>query len=292
MFSVSVIPLKKGIQKDEEKSGFPPQSTTTSLLLRRGNDKQLVSQLTVFRYTTAVMTTKNIALIIGGIILVGAVSWSIYRGPLWNKDLGTSMAIPNIPDVATSIDSGKAKVVVSPGVEIDYGYATETPGAQAQGTKPRIDTPSLSRPLVIPASFSSENATSAKANIEILIVAIKKNPENGALWANLGMARKGIEDYVGAKEAYEHALKLMPNNSVVAENLGVVYSDYLKDYAKAEQYFRLAISIDPSVDYRYLRLFDMYLYGLKDTAKAKAILQEGLRAIPGNPSFKALLETM
>ncbi len=233
------------------------------------------------------MTPKKITIIVGVVILVGALSWSIYKGPLWKKGSGDTVPSPIVNDSS----KGEAKIV-SPGVNIDYGYTTKASSTPVKGVKPRVDAPSLNRQVVVPASFSSADTSLAKEHIGKLIDAIKKSPENGALWADLGMKRKGIEDYTGAREAYAYALKLMPNNAVVAENLGVIYSDYLKDYPKAEQYFRLSITLEPLVGYRYLRLFELYRYGLKDTGKAKAILEEGLKAIPGDPSLKVLLETM
>src|SRR3989338_6703251 len=142
-----------------------------------------------------------------------------------------------------------------------------------------------------PSSPASDTSATSSGEAK-LVQSIKKSPENGALWAEFGLKRKGIEDYEGAKEAYEYALKLMPNNAMVADSLGVIHGDYLKDYTKAVRYFRLAIDIDPSANYRYMRLFELYRYALKDNGKAKAILEEGLRAIPNEPSFQALLETV
>lgn len=224
-------------------------------------------------------------------MLTGALLWNIRTGSPWTSKSGVDVPVsPVIEGSATS--SGKAKPTVSPGVDIDYGYATGTSESPQKEGKLSASAPSLERPVVIPTSFSSADAELIKESISKLIGAIKKSPENGALWADLGMKRKGIEDYEGAKDAYLYAQKLMPNNAVVADSLGVIYGDYLKDYNKAEQYFRLAIDLDSLTSYRYLRLFDLYRYALKDTKKAKAVLEEGLRAIPGNPSFSMLLETM
>lgn len=225
-------------------------------------------------------------------MLVGALLWSIRTGPLWVKDSGVTTPISSTTEGSTATSSEKAKIVVSPEVNLDYGYATKTPVTSPKEVKSPSPTPSLSRPIVIPASFSPTDASLAKESIVKLIDAIKKSPENGALWADLGFKRKGIEDYEGAKEAYSYSQKLMPNNAVVADSLGVIYGDYLKDYPKAEQQFRLAITLDPSASFLYIRLFEFYRYALKDDVKAKAILEEGLRAIPGETSFQALLETI
>lgn len=232
------------------------------------------------------MTPKRIAIVAGGVVLLGALSWNVYKGPLWNRD--SRNEIP--PSIVTGTPNGEEAKMVSPGIE--YRYTTPASTTPQKEVKPRADIPSLNRLIVIPASFSPADASLIKEDIGKLIDAIKKSPENGALWATLGMKRKGIEDYEGAKEAYEYALKLMPNNAVVADSLGVIYGDYLKDYPKAEQHFRLALTLDPTASYLYMRLFEFYRYRVKDAGKAKAILEEGLRAIPGNSSLKTLLETM
>lgn len=242
------------------------------------------------------MTTKNSAITLGAVALAGLVLWTIYNGPLWVRkvksaaELNTATTtLPAIPITPSTASSGKADIS-SP--EIEYGYATPASPADAKGAVTGVAYPSLDRPIVIPASFSPEDATLIRERIKKLTDAILQAPSNGALWANLGLERKSIEDYTGAIEAYEYALKMMPNNAIVAENLGVLYGDYLRNYPKAEEYYRLAIAIDANAPHRYLRLFDLYQYALKDTEKAKAILEEGLRAIPGEPSLQALLETM
>ena len=240
------------------------------------------------------MTTQKIVTIGVGVALAGFALWSIYRGPLWVRDGDEHTLATTTPAVVatTSNDNREAKIVGSPDVNIEYGYASEATGTPQKTLKLAADSPSLNRAIIIPASFSPADASLIKESIAKLITAIKKRPDNGALWAELGLKRKGIEDYEGAKEAYEYALKLMPNNAMVADSLGVIYGDYLKDYTKAVRYFRLAIDIDPSANYRYMRLFELYQYALKDNGKAKAILEEGLRAIPNEPSLQALLETV
>jgi len=243
-----------------------------------------VAATLVWGYTTGVMKAQRIALVVGGLILAGAVFWTVRTGSLW-KNSSQSTVPASI--VSTPI-SGEAKLN-SP--ELKYGYVQASSTASA-GVKPGVSVPSLNRPLVIPKSFSPEIALSAKKNIETLIDALKKNSENATLWGELGMERKGIEDYEGAKEAYAYALKLQPNNAIFADNLGVIYGDYLKDYPKAEHYFLLAIKLDPKTEYRYLRALEFYQYALKDIPKAKAILKQGLVAIPGDVSFTTLLETL
>lgn len=240
------------------------------------------------------MTTKNIAITLGAIFLASLVLWTIYNSPLWVTKVksaaelnATTTTLPPTPITPSITGGGKAEIA-SP--EISYGYTAPASSTIGKGMQSDKGYPSLGRPIVIPASFSPEDATLIQERIKKLTDAILQAPSNGALWANLGLERKSIEDYTGAIDAYEYALKMMPNNAVVAENLGVLYGDYLRNYPKAEEYYRLSIAIDAAAPHRYLRLFDLYRYALKDTEKAKAILEEGLRTIPGEPSLQALLD--
>lgn len=231
------------------------------------------------------MNTKKITLFIGVIlVLIGTFLWSVSKGSLGDKGSGKDTQ-PSF--VSAETPSAKPETRTS-GITYGHEAATSTPSkGQFAGNSPK-----LNRPIVIPASFPADSAKAALEEITVLIARLKTKPENGALWANLGMARKGIEDYEGAKEAYEHAHQLLPKDSTIADNLGVIYGDYLQNYTKAEEYYRLALSLDSQTPYRYLRLFDFYRYLLKDTAKAKAILEEGLVTIPGEASFTSLLETL
>ncbi|KKW11124.1 MAG: Conserved hypothetical tpr repeat protein [Parcubacteria group bacterium GW2011_GWA2_49_9] len=234
------------------------------------------------------MIIKTPLVIVGVLVLAGAFFWIIYTGPVWNRGQGESKPPSIVSPLSKGVPYSDTAGVVSPGIEYDFVTSTSTPEKE----QPRVVTPKLDRPIIIPSSFSLEEANSARKEIEAFIASLKTNPTNAALWGQLGMARKGIEDYEGAKEAYEYALELIPTESVFADNLGVIYGDYLKNYPKAEAYYRLAVTLDPKTPYRYLRLYEFYSYLLKDSAKTRAVLEEGLRAIPGEPSFMALLEAL
>ena len=54
-------------------------------------------------------------------------------------------------------------------------------------------------------------------------------------WLVLGVYRKMIGDYESAKEVWEYASAIRPQNSVSFNNLGELYAYYLKDNAKAEK---------------------------------------------------------
>ena len=224
------------------------------------------------------MTLKKSIAVAAGVLLIGIVWWRLYAG----EKIGEPAVFPEA--VATSSEDIHTDIS---GLEYGFvGQASSTPSA-----KPSMPVPAIDYPIVVPPGLLATGESSSVANLNRIIAKLKETPENAALWAQLGFYRKGVEDYKGAKEALEYSLALSPLNVVALDNLGVVYAYYLKEPLKAEEYFLKVVTLEPKVSYRYLRLFELYTYSMKDEAKAKAILERGLQAIPGEPSLKVLLES-
>lgn len=230
------------------------------------------------------MNTKNITRIILFALVLGLGSAVFYVKRIKEQNRGEEISSPN-----TASSTENANLVSVPG--IDYGFE-DTTSSSSPSTTRNIPAPSLSRPIIIPKGFSPEDALLAKKDLEIAIDLLKNDPEKAKLWADLGQRRKGIEDYEGARDAYAYALALAPKYILAADSLGVLYASYLKDYQKAEQYFLLAIELDSTAHYEYLRLYELYHDIMKDNARARAILEKGLKAIPGEESFRVLLESL
>lgn len=229
------------------------------------------------------MKTTHIGLLAAGILLVGITVWGIR----------SRLAVESAPSIAptpsaTTTEQGKLRVDAP---NIQYGFETPKGRVTTTALSKELPVPDLNRPITIP-QHHSDIAASITGEINRIVVALKENPTNAALWGTLGLKRKGIEDYEGARQAYEYSLALAPDNGVTAENLGVLYGYYLHEPKKAEKYFLQALDIEPEMAHRYLRLYELYKDIFNDTAKARAILEQGLEKHPGNPSFKALLEQL
>jgi len=109
----------------------------------------------------------------------------------------------------------------------------------------------------------------------------------------LGLEKKGINDYEGARDAWERAGVVSPTNFISFNNLGDLYAYYLKDNKKAEENFLTAIKNGPNQIYIYRSLYEFYRYVVKDDAKAKAILQRGITANPNiSKDLKYLLDNL
>jgi len=152
--------------------------------------------------------------------------------------------------------------------------------------KPAVNAslPDLNKEIKITADMSEDAKRIATAKIQDLSSHLKKDNDNLENWLVLGVYRKMIGDYEGAKEVWEYASAIRPQNSISFNNLGELYAYYLKDNAKAEENYKKAIENDPSAIYIYRNFFDFYRYFAKDTAKARAILEQGIAANPSTSS--------
>ena len=161
--------------------------------------------------------------------------------------------------------------------------------------KPVINIPvlDLNREIKIINEMSDEAKKIVTAKIQDLSSQLKKDSDNLENWLVLGVYRKTIGDYEGAKEVWEYANAIRPKNSISFNNLGELYAYYLKDNVKAEENYAKAIENDPSAIYIYRNLFDFYRYVAKDPVKARALLEKGIVANPSTSSdLKNLLENL
>lgn len=139
----------------------------------------------------------------------------------------------------------------------------------------------LDKPINIAADLPEDARKIARENIEKLIVELKQNPNSFDLWLELAIYRKMISDYEGAKEIWEYTSKMVPNDAISFNNLGDLYAYYLKDSVKAEENFLKALKNGTDQIYIYRNAHDFYLNVMKDKAKAKRILEDGIKVNPG-----------
>ena len=161
--------------------------------------------------------------------------------------------------------------------------------------KPTVNTPipNLDREIKIVGEMSDDAKRIAVDKIKEISSQLKKDSDNLENWLLLGIYRKMINDYEGAREVWEYAGAIRPQNSISFNNLGELYAYQLKDNVKAEENYKKAIENDPSAIYIYRNFFDFYRYFAKDTAKARAILEQGIAANPSTSSdLKNLLESL
>lgn len=102
-------------------------------------------------------------------------------------------------------------------------------------------------------------------------------------WIQIGLLKKTIGDFEGARDAWYYAGLIAPNNVVSFANLGELYWRYFPDFQKSEQNFRQAIKNDSKRPEIYISLAELYYYSYKEkTDLADNAYLEGLAANPND----------
>ena len=147
--------------------------------------------------------------------------------------------------------------------------------------------PSLDRPIVITAELSAEAKTVLTRLLTEQIDILGKEPTRVDVWLKYGINRKIAGDYEAAIEAWEYVAQVAPKevSATAHGNLGDLYMYFLKDYAKAEVRYQQAITLNPNIIEYYRSLFYLYKDVYKDNTKAQATLTAGLKANPNHPDL-------
>lgn len=121
---------------------------------------------------------------------------------------------------------------------------------------------------------------------------LRKYPDAFDTWLELGGLHKLIGNYEMAEKTWIYAGEIRPQNSPSFANLGDLYTNFLKDYPKAEAAFLVAIenSEGEAFNINYTRqLFELYFYHLEDNQKSEKFLLERLAKYPDDSELISLL---
>ncbi len=109
--------------------------------------------------------------------------------------------------------------------------------------------------------------------------------ELGLAWKSLADRTQNIEHYRQALKIYEAGIDFTGRTNTVLINNAGNMSIYIKDYAKARQYFEESIRLSPGDPEAYLRLVDLHIDYLKsDRQTVLTILENGINRMP-DPGF-------
>ncbi len=224
-----------------------------------------------FCYNLFVMETKKnfIIFAIIFIFVAGFGGWYIYHD-LKGPDLA-EVAPPPVGGGATSAINTSPPSNISP-----------------EEIKKRM--PDLDKEIVVKGDISEETKNTAIKEIKEIIAQLKTDYDRREEWLNLGIWRKTLGDYEGAKEAWEFVTLIRPTDAVAFHNLGDLYSQYLIDFPKAEQYYLTAIAKEPGTPFYYMKLHEFYRYFVKKLDLAENILAQGIKATNGDSALKDMLE--
>lgn len=194
------------------------------------------------------MTSKTLIIGASLIVAIAAILGIAYLAVKSNPSL--SQLATTTPDVTASTSMP--------------GYTIEQVPIEGSG----ISLPDLDRKVLFAASIPADARIILQGQINATVANLKKNPNSVADWYNLAIYYHEADDFDGARLVWEFLVKAAPNNPVAYENLGKLYHFDLKDFPKAEMYFKEAMTIDKTMD-PYLELYELYDYSYKkDTSLA------------------------
>jgi len=146
--------------------------------------------------------------------------------------------------------------------------------------------PNLSKSIVIKTNLPEDVRKETIEKINALSNSLKNDYDSLEQWLELGLLRKLIGDYEGARDVWKFATIIRPKDAVAFHNLGFLYWQNLKDYKKSEENYLKAIENNQKDISAYIDLSNIYYFNLKDTARAKEILNRGLKNNQGNEELK------
>ncbi len=174
------------------------------------------------------------------------------------------------------------------GVEVGNKPVPDAPARKGGGAN--MSVPNLDRSVVFESGYSIEQREKIEGQVKILTDALKIDPDRFNEWTDLGLLLKSSGDYEGARQAWEYAGAMRPENSLSFSNLGVLYGYYLNKPLKAEANLLHAIENEPLFLNHYMRLTDFYLEVMKNKNAALGFLNRSIAKYPEWEDLKKLKE--
>lgn len=224
---------------------------------------------------------QKLYFIIGGIIIAAIVVASLAYQNLAlfgvrevSPPVGAEVSLPEGSETSTGETSnGGAKV--SPPV----GGETLTEKLPPyQGVPIGIINESEASKKTTPASVREKLA----AKLATVSASLAKNPDDLDAWIEVGSVKHAFGDEIGARDAWEYASIIRPQNTTSFFNLGNLYGYYLRDKIKAEKNYQRVLQNDSAYIPGYLTLIAFYreVYQEKYPQEAEKVLLAGLKIIP------------
>lgn len=221
--------------------------------------------------------TKNkttIFLIIFIIILVALAIFLWFKKPSVEEEINE--------DTTPAIT--KDESAESPSIDTSVGINTIN--------DPEIPAPSLTSIVNYDSDFPEDAKVIMEEKIATTRATLTTNPKLYESWIELGNQYKIVGDYSKAVESWIYAGALSPYNSISFHNLGDVYGYYLGEPQKAEENFLKSINNSPFDSFYYIETYLFYKDVLKDSQKAKFILEKGLEEVSDSTAIQKILDTL
>lgn len=217
--------------------------------------------------------------------VIGSVAFLAYKFTYPEVVVPAEIALENNSEIVAS-STGEF-------INLGNGIVAEVLDFKAStSTLAKLNMATLDKTIVPPKNAVAEIFKRDEATIKKIVASIKEKPDSFDNWIELGTYRKIIEDYTGAKEAWENASILSPNNALPLSNLGNLYGYYLKDSITAEKYYLASIKAEPNSGFWYYQTFLFYKEAMNDMVKAKNIIAEGAKNNPNDTDLEAILNSL
>ncbi len=109
------------------------------------------------------------------------------------------------------------------------------------------------------------------------------NPQDAQAWFDFGYTKEFLNDHEGAVASWEKSFALQPLNFVTAANLANTYQYFLKNYERAEFYYRKALEIRPGYTPAYQGLSDLYRFNWSEKSDLfEPLMFEAIKNDPDN----------
>ena len=217
------------------------------------------------------MNKKNLGIIGLIIVALAGASFVVLRDMKGTKNVGEKTATTT--DISGVSMTGDGKIEVVP--------------MESRKLPPM---PILERSTDFKNTLAPEVKAIMLTRIAENLKELNKDSKNVNEWIMLGVNRKTIGDYEGARDAWEYAKALAPTNLVAWNNLGDLYHFYLKDYVKSEENWKKTIALKPDYIQGYSGLVDLYKYSFKvKLSETPVILKAGITKNPDAIDLQVML---
>ncbi len=214
-------------------------------------------------------------------IIIGLVLVSILAGLLIYRDTRNSKEEGGNNATSTGSTLGETGISM-----IGDGKVEIVPLSERKLPK----APSLVRGTDYPSTVAPEVKTIVLSQMSKTIEQIRTNNQDVNAWVMLGVQRKTIGDYEGAREAWDYAKVLAPNEVVAYNNLGDLYHYYLKDFKKSEENWKKTIAIKSDYVQGYRGLVDLYKYSMTEKlGETPTLLKSGIVKNPDSVDLMVML---
>jgi tetratricopeptide (TPR) repeat protein len=126
------------------------------------------------------------------------------------------------------------------------------------------------------STVSADQRASIESKLATDRAAIVASADDYQAWVRIGGDYKNAGDYVMAAKVWSYVSDKWPLDQISYNNLGDLYLNYIKDYAKAETYYLHSVGVNPSDVGGYHTLYDIYTIYIPDASKAENILKQGI----------------